>query len=240
MKHFWLVLLVALAVQGQDTVLVGGYVTLRVGGQGLAGVVCSTEVCEGTVYKGKDTTDYRGSYQLRYSRGSNVRYIFKYIGYVFTPNGGGGSNLQGVVLRDAIADTAKHTLRGYVRYGSGEGVEGVLVTISGTKDTTVTTWPDPMKGFYRCSAFMHYWGTYTVTPSKSGCRFEPVSRTYTKVLANDTAAHFLCIDETGIWVAGPLHIGPPVLADRYFGLTGRVSTVIRGVYITDKKINLVP
>jgi len=31
-----------------------------------------------------------------------------------------------------------------------------------------------------------------------------------------------------------------VLADRYFGLTGRVSTVIRGVYITDKKISLVP
>jgi hypothetical protein len=80
----------------------------------------------------------------------------------------------------------QYTISGYVKDSSGNGINGVTITLSGTvsKSTTTTS-----SGYYEFLDLLST-GTYTVTPTKSGWKFEPVSRTTTTLVADITDCNF--------------------------------------------------
>ena len=80
--------------------------------------------------------------------------------------------------------TGNYSISGYTRTGSGAGVGGVTVSLSGPKGCTNSA-KTTSRGFY---SFLNLAkGTYTVTPSKAGCVFSPVSKVVT-VSGNMTAS----------------------------------------------------
>ncbi|HEY3246902.1 MAG TPA: carboxypeptidase-like regulatory domain-containing protein [bacterium] len=79
-----------------------------------------------------------------------------------------------------------YTLSGKVRTSSGAGVSGVTMTLSGPGGCTSTTKTGGTRGFY--AFFNVRKGTYTLTPSKTGCAFNPPSKAIT--LSGNTTANF--------------------------------------------------
>ncbi len=76
-------------------------------------------------------------------------------------------------------------IKGNVKDGSSVGIANVLMTLSGAASATTTT---DSSGRYNFTGLGN--GTYTVTPSKSGCTFSPTSQTKTIAGADVTGVKF--------------------------------------------------
>jgi hypothetical protein len=79
------------------------------------------------------------------------------------------------------------------------GITGVLVTLSGGASKTVTTTSTGVYSFAGLAL-----GTYTVTPSKAGMTFNPPSKTYTALNANQSAQNFVGAG-TGVLIPAAEH-----------------------------------
>jgi hypothetical protein len=75
----------------------------------------------------------------------------------------------------------QYSISGYVRDAASAPIDNVMMVLSG--DTTDTVYTD-VSGYYEFSSLVT--GNYTVTPSKLGWTFEPVSRSYAPLSANQT------------------------------------------------------
>lgn len=81
--------------------------------------------------------------------------------------------------------TGIYSISGTVKRSSGVGVSGVTMNLSGPGGCTSSTKTGGTRGFYLLSNLRN--GTYTVTPSKTGCGFTPPSRVVTVKGANISA-----------------------------------------------------
>lgn len=75
------------------------------------------------------------------------------------------------------------SIGGRVTNGSGKGIPGVTMTLNGGSAASVLTDQD---GYYQIAELI-LGGNYTITPAKSGYSFEPPSRSYTNLTADQTA-----------------------------------------------------
>ena len=110
-----------------------------------------------------------------------------------------------------IVQETKFSISGYIKDTSGNGISGVSVSLSGTISKSIIT---PTSGYYEFSDLPT--GSYTVTATKLGWEFDPVSRTTETLSSNITNWDF---------------IGKP----KKFNITGRVAIKKE----TDKGIPLV-
>ncbi|MFL6254523.1 MAG: FG-GAP-like repeat-containing protein, partial [Pyrinomonadaceae bacterium] len=106
--------------------------------------------------------------------------------------------------------SATPSIRGRVTAPGGAGLAGLTVTLSGSQSASLQT---DANGFY-LFAELPAGGTYVVTPSKDGVSFEPPSRTFNSLSADQTA------DFTGTTCAWTL--APPTQS---FGATGGSGSV---------------
>lgn len=79
--------------------------------------------------------------------------------------------------------SASPSISGHVRDTDGNGVTGVLMTLSGGQSATQQT---DANGFYQF-AELPSGGNYTVTPSKTAFSFEPPAHTFNNLSADQTA-----------------------------------------------------
>ncbi|OGS19110.1 MAG: hypothetical protein A2219_01555 [Elusimicrobia bacterium RIFOXYA2_FULL_50_26] len=95
--------------------------------------------------------------------------VFAHNGAIYT-----GINNTGLLVFGFGPGSPARTISGYVRYGSGAGIGGVQVNLSGNASLSFTT---GSSGYYIFG--VPDAGDYTVTPSKSGYVFSPGNYTYT-------------------------------------------------------------
>ena len=98
-----------------------------------------------------------------------------------------------------IVQETKFSISGYIKDTSGNGISGVSVSLSGTISKSTIT---PTSGYYEFSDLPT--GSYTVTATKLGWEFDPVTRTTETLSGNITNWDF---------------IGKP----KKFNITGRVA-----------------
>ena len=91
----------------------------------------------------------------------------------------------------ATATTAPRTynITGRVTNISGKGLQGVTVKLTGTRTLTVTT---NSQGNYSFTS-LPAGGNYTVRPTLAGKSFDPLSKTFSNLSANQTTASFLVV-----------------------------------------------
>ncbi len=127
-----------------------------------------------------DTTDSNGNYSFTVYSGGNYTVTPELQGYVFTPHDFSVNNISTNQVANFIATQGSYTISGFITY-LGSGLSGVLVSLTGTSSASVTT---DTTGAY--SFNVDFGGTYTVTPTKSGYSFNPISRTFSNVQGNET------------------------------------------------------
>ena len=105
-------------------------------------------------------------------------------GYTFSPTSRNvtisGANQTGITFISSAATT--YSISGAV---SGAATSGVTMTLSGASGATTTTGTGGTYSFTGLAS-----GSYTVTPSKSGCTFSPTSKNVTISGANQTGNNF--------------------------------------------------
>ena len=93
--------------------------------------------------------------------------------------------------------TAKYSLSGAVRTSTGTAISSVTMSLTGT--STGST-PTDSIGNYSFANLIN--GSYTVTPTKTGCTFSPTSRPVTISGANVTGQDFTGTCVTGYTISG--------------------------------------
>ena len=134
------------------------------------------------------TTDVNGKYKFAaLPAGGNYTVTPTKTGYSFTPASRTFTNLSGNQTTAGFTSAAIYSIGGKVTLGaSATAVAGVTVTLTGARTGTTTT--DNL-GNYK---FLNLpaGGNYTVKPTKAGYTFNPVSKPFTALNANQTAANF--------------------------------------------------
>lgn len=87
--------------------------------------------------------------------------------------------------KEALANISI-SISGYVKDGSGTGINAVTVTVTGSTTAVVTTDSSGYYGLLKLST-----GTYLITPSKTGYTFTPASITLTKITSNQSNQNFV-------------------------------------------------
>lgn len=127
-----------------------------------------------------DTTDSNGNYSFTVFSGGNYTVTPELQGYVFSPHDFSVSNISSNQVANFEAFQGSYTISGFVLY-QGSGLSGVLVSLTGSSSGSITT---DTSGAY--SFNVDYGGDYTVTPTKSGYSFNPISRTFSNIQGNET------------------------------------------------------
>jgi len=134
-------------------------------------------------------------------------------------------------------------IKGYIKDANSVGIGSVIVNLSGTNSGIYTT---SSSGYYEFINLVS--GAYTVTPTKSGYTFNPVSRTYSLLNANQDDQNFI-----GTYIgSGPiLKYNPTALDFGYldpgqsrtltFNITNQGTGTLTGTVSTDRSwIKLTP
>lgn len=152
--------------------VISGRITTA-GGTAVSGVTLTFSNGGGTA-----TTDGNGNYSRAVAYGWSGTVTPTLLGWVFTP---GFYNFNNVVADSSgnnfTAQAVTPIISGRVTNGGGQGISGVLMTFSGV-GTTVTD----NQGYYAFAVTFGWSGS--VTPSKTGYVFQPASRSYTPVGAD--------------------------------------------------------
>ncbi|HKG12984.1 MAG TPA: carboxypeptidase regulatory-like domain-containing protein, partial [Pyrinomonadaceae bacterium] len=131
------------------------------------------------------TTAADGSYRFdRLPTGGTYVVKPKLLGYVFTPDARGFSNLSADVRGDFVGTFVEYKITGRVAKSDGAAVPGVAVALAGSKSATTST---DSNGNYTLLAPAG--GDYAVTPSKADYSFSPAARTFS-ALGSDQIAGF--------------------------------------------------
>ena len=165
--------------QAQRTI--SGYVRSS-SGNGFSGVTVTFNNGGGT-----DTTNSSGYYSREVTYGWSGTVTPVRGGYSFVPVSRSYSNVTTDQLNQDYTGTQTQqdrTISGYVRTSSGNGISGVTVTFDngGGTDTTNSS------GYY--SRNVTYGWSGTVTPTREGYSFAPVSRSYSNVTNNQSNQNY--------------------------------------------------
>ncbi|MDI6641531.1 MAG: FG-GAP-like repeat-containing protein, partial [Elusimicrobiota bacterium] len=109
--------------------------------------------------------------------------------------------INDLLLKEVIG---KYNITGYVRNSGGTGISGVTVTFSGVSSGTYNTGETGYYEFLNLES-----GNYTVTPTKTGWKFEPVSRS-TSIVADISDWNFTgtyLLTEAPVKIDIPIGIG---------------------------------
>ncbi len=163
------------ATQMVATVTISGQVTLN--GNGLPGVTMTPSWQQTPV-----TTDSSGNYTFTVPAGGNYTVTPSLSGYTFNPPSATFLNISTnqVANFSATLIIVQYTISGQVTL-YGNGLSGVLMTLTGTESATTTT---DGSGNY---SFTVTTGNYTVTPPAAGYIFTPRSQTFDNLNASQTA-----------------------------------------------------
>ena len=158
--------------------IISGTVTLS--GKPLSGVTMNL----GGSATATATTDAKGKYALTSLPSGSYTVTPNLTGYSFTPTSASVSITTANVTKNFTAGPVTYLISGKV---SGAIQQGVTITLSkaGAANKTTTTAAD---GSYSFTGLVN--GSYTVTPSKTGFTFSPVSEPVTIDGANETAVDF--------------------------------------------------
>ncbi|HEX8650066.1 MAG TPA: carboxypeptidase regulatory-like domain-containing protein [Pyrinomonadaceae bacterium] len=136
-------------------------------------------------------------------------------GYTFNPAQASFNNLSANQTAANFTATANsYTISGRILIGTSP-LAGVTVKLTGSRTLSATT--DSL-GNYKFAALTGG-GNYTVTPSKVGYKFTPVSRTFTALSANQTTANFSAAVQN-FSISGRVMVGTTTLAGVTMKLTG--------------------
>jgi hypothetical protein len=163
----------------RNTFTISGQVTEN--GAALAGVTITLSGTQSATV----TTDASGNYSFTIAGGGTYTVTPSLANYTFAPPSQTFENVQANQTANFVGTLQIFNLSGRVTDGSGNGLGGVTITLSGSQSATTTTAADGSYTFPVASG-----GTYTVAPSRSGFTFAPVERTFTNVTANITDADF--------------------------------------------------
>ena len=139
---------------------------ITIGGSPLQGVV--VQLSGGS--SGFTSTDVNGDYTFaNIPDGTAYTLTPSKTGYIFTPVSSSGT-VSGNIVQDFTADFSHHVISGTIQY-QGSGLSGVTVTLTGDVSDATTT---DANGNYSFSSIDYNTG-YTVTPTRTGYEFSPVS-----------------------------------------------------------------
>jgi len=164
------------------TYMISGYARDG-GGIGMAGVLVTLGGAVSKTY----TTVTGGYYYFNGLLQGNYTTTPSKAGYSFSPVNRSYSPLNANQSNQDFLGTPPpvYSISGYVKNGSGVGISGVLVSVSGDTSKTYTTGSD---GYYVFNGLSG--GNYTVTPSKTGYSFSPVNLSYNPLNADQTNQNF--------------------------------------------------
>lgn len=134
---------------------------------------------------GSTTTDFSGNYSFSNLPNGNYTLTASKTGYSFSPVRSvtvNGVNITGQNFSGTANPVPTYTIFGNV---SGAIQSGVTITLAGSGSRSTTT---DSSGNYSFSGVTS--GNYTITPSKTGYTFSPVSKTFTVSNANVTGQNF--------------------------------------------------
>jgi hypothetical protein len=134
---------------------------------------------------GSTTTDASGNYSFPGLSNGNYMVTPSTMGYTFSPPSQGvtvnGANVPAISFTSGVAQT--FSISGTISPASL--AVGATITLSGTSTGTTTTDASGNYTFSNRPA-----GTYTVTPSKSGLSFTPISQNVSLTVGNATSVNF--------------------------------------------------
>ena len=190
--------------------------TITYNGSALSGV---TVTLSGGTSK-TTTTDEDGEYSFSDLSSSTYTITPSKLGYAFTPSSKQVTASCAVQLGvDFTATTSgtTYSISGKVTL-SGSGLSGVTMTLSGSGSETTET---DSSGDYTFSGLSN--GTYTITPSKSGYTFTPVSKSVTISGSNKTGQNFTATAIATYSISGTVTLSGSGLSDVTMTLTGSGS-----------------
>ena len=179
----------------QNGVTISGYI--RDGsGNGINGVTVTFSNTGGTT-----TTNSTGYYSQSVSYGYSGTATPSLSGWTFTQPNLSYSNVTSNLTNQNYTGTQNGvTISGYIRDGSGNGINGVTVTFSNTGGTTTTN----STGYYSQSVSYGYSGT--ATPSLSGWTFTQPNLSYSNVTSNLTNQNYTGT-QNGVTISGYIRDG---------------------------------
>jgi hypothetical protein len=127
-------------------------------------------------------TDSSGYYEVTLSSGAKITITPSKAGYTFTPPARSYQSIATILTnQNFLAAPAVEYVKitGFVKNNLAQGVSGVLITLSGDGSGTKTTDTNGLFGFVVQSG-----KNYSITPSKSGYRFDPVFKSFVLLKAN--------------------------------------------------------
>jgi PKD repeat protein len=170
---------------------------------------------------GTATTDASGFYQfLSILRGSSLVITPGKASWSFSPVSVSTISLSGNLTNRNFTGTSLYYIRGYARTAAGAGISGATIALSGTATRSVLTAADGAYAFTDLAP-----GNYTVTPSRTGYTFAPVSFTTAALGANVDAANFTGSSPVTYYIRGYVRDGAGAgVGGITVALTGSVST----------------
>jgi hypothetical protein len=130
-------------------------------------------------------TNSLGNYTFTGLPPGNYRVTPSRLGYVFSPAFRAYNNLSAnQTAANFVAAQRNFTITAQARNAAGVGVSGVIMKLTGMRTLTCTTGATGLCKFPNLPAG----GSFTVTPTKTGVTFTPVTRVYSSLNANVTAS----------------------------------------------------
>lgn len=151
-------------------------------GNGFSGVTITLSGAQSN----STVTDGNGNYSFANIAGNaNYTVTPSRTNYTFAPANATFNNIQGNGTADFAGTLLNYTISGRVTLGAS-GLSGVTVTLTGGQAASTVTDGNGNYSFLNIAGD----GSYTVTPSLTGYTFNPTSRSFTNLSANQTLADF--------------------------------------------------
>ncbi len=171
------------------------------GGTALSGVAVNITGSQAATL----TTDSNGNYAATLPANGNYTVTPSRRHYTFAPASTTVNPLASDRAADFAATLNRHRISGRVTRANGQGMSGVAVALSGTQTAATTTDANGDYSFTNLPAG----GNYTVTPARAGYSFNPASRVFNELAADQSA--------------------PFAVTPSSFTITGRVASGATGV-----------
>lgn len=127
-------------------------------------------------------TGFDGKYKTEVRQNGNYLIAPRKLGYSFNPASMTIDDLSTDAVGNFTAIPATRTISGRITDGQQNGISGVTVSLSGSREQSIDT---DAAGFYSLS--VPFDGSYTVTASKSGLIFSPETHQFERLTENQTA-----------------------------------------------------
>jgi hypothetical protein len=154
-------------------------------GDGISGVTITFSNGEGST-----TTDSSGEYEQKVEEDWSGTATPSKVGYNFIPVSRNYSDVEEDQKKQDYTGTLQIIISGYVRTPTGSGINAATITFSNGGGTGTTD----SSGYYNHEVDYDWSGT--VTPTKEGYSFVPISRNYNNVTTNQLNQDFSGIENS--------------------------------------------